>query len=105
MPLAPEVIESGSNVNLKTGLEMHAVQLYRMRENALGHDQRCDKIAEFHLSAASEKMTAIDPAEAFASKQMFTGDAVAQQLASLLAAINSGQQGTKSAGNTPPVTP
>ena len=105
MPISPEIIQAVADNNEKALGEAHAMQLYRQRENALGHDQRCDKIAEFHLSAASEKMTAIDPAEAYASKQMFTGDAGSDVLARLLAAINSGQQGVKSAQSTPPVTP
>ena len=102
---SPEILSAVADNNVKALGEAHAMQLYRQRENALGHDQRCDKIAEFHLAAGSNKMTNIDSAEAFASKQMFTGDVVAQQLAALLAALNSGQQGVKSAQTTPPVTP
>jgi len=97
--------DSISSNNLKALGEAHAMSIYRRQGNHDGHDQRCDKIAEFYLGGLSEKANSIDAAEAFASKQMFTGDVVAQQLASLLAALNSGQQGVKSAQTTPPVTP
>jgi len=104
MPLNETIVDTVSVGNLKTIGEMHDVQLYRQRENAISHDQRMDKIAEFHLAAHSKAMVETDASEAYANKQQFTGDAGADVLVRLLSALNSGQQGAKVAQTTPPET-
>ena len=54
---------------------------------------------------AVNKLLNMDPSEAVAVGKVMTGNDTAAQLSALLAALNSGQQGTKSAQTTPPVTP
>jgi hypothetical protein len=49
-------------------------------------------------------LTEVDPSEAVAALKMTSGNEVASTLGQLLAALQSGQVGTKVAQTTPPIT-
>ena len=74
-------------------------------QNAVSGQQRMQSISEAATTAAVDKLLHADPVEAVALNKIMTGNDVAAQMQSLLAALNSGQQGVKSAQTTPPVTP
>ena len=66
---------------------------------------RRNNIADQAMGLVLKNMIEVDPNEAFSLAKQFTSNDAATQLAQLLTALNSGAQGVKSAGNTPPTTP
>lgn len=52
-----------------------------------------------------KKLTEVDTLEALSVSKAMTGNDTAQVLAQLLADLGTGEQVSKTAGNTPPVTP
>ena len=62
-------------------------------------------IADLAMASAVKDLVTVDPQEAVSIAKTMTGNDLAQQLAQLLTALGSGQQGVKTAQTTPPVTP
>lgn len=74
-------------------------------QNAVAHQQQMNAISQAATTVAVNKLLNMDPSEALSLVKANSGNDVAQQMQQLLAALNSGQQGVKSAQTTPPVTP
>jgi len=114
MALPEEIVQSISISNAKSIAEQPAV----LSNLALANQIFNQNLTQSHQIAESNAMgvarlTAIkslaeydpiDVSQARASETLLTGDAVARQMQSLLAALNSGGQGVKSMAITPPVT-
>jgi len=108
--------ESVGNIDMKMlglGPDVSANMLYQglaqslviSAQNAVSQQQRMDQIGNAIVTQAVNLLINTDPTEAIAVGKEMSGNDLGQQLAQLLAVINSNNQGVKSAGNTPPVTP
>jgi len=73
-------------------------------QNALANQQNMNAINQAATTSAIDRLLHMDPAEALATVKANTGNDVASQLQSLLAALSSGQMSAKTAQTTPPVT-
>ena len=73
-------------------------------QNAVANQQQMDAVNRIATTQAMNLLMNLDPAEALATVKANTGNDVASQMQALLAALNSGQQGVKSAVTTPPET-
>ena len=91
-----------SNVAFYGGLAMKSAVLNQdlAQQNAIA-EQNAMGVARL---AAVKQLVEVDPAQSVALNKMMTGNDVAAQMQALLAALNSGQQGVKSAQSTPPET-
>ena len=105
MPLSQDIIDVVADVNLKQMGEMHSAQTALMREEAVGHFQRLNKIAEAAVTRGIKGLVEIDPSEARSASQLLTGNAVAQDGLSYSLVASLAQILAKNGGNTPPVTP
>lgn len=125
--LNPQVVDSVTTDNIKTIAEAGAHAMATAMQNLAAFQQASNsnilaiqQAAQQSLVAQTNAMTnllmattgaivknllEVDPGEAISVQKELSGNDTAQMLAQLLAALNSGQQGVKSAGNTPPVTP
>jgi len=112
----PQAADAVTFSNVKTIAETLAASnanLAQMAANAAGLAIQNAVANQANQSALSNAATAqainlllnVDPSQAVSENKLLTGNDVAATISSLLAAINAGQQGVKSAGNTPPVTP
>jgi len=112
----PQAVDAVTLSNVKTIAETGAAanaNLAQMAANAAGlavqnavaQQQQMNQIGNALTTQAVNLLLNIDPAEAIAASKAMTGNDTAATISNLLAALNSGQQGVKSAGNTPPVTP
>jgi L-alanine-DL-glutamate epimerase-like enolase superfamily enzyme len=112
----PQAADAVTFANVKTVAETLAAanaNLAQMAANAAGLAIQNAVANQANQSALSNAATAqainlllnVDPSQAVSENKLLTGNDVAATISSLLAAINAGQQGVKSAGNTPPVTP
>ena len=72
--------------------------------NATAHQQSMQQVQLAATGAIVKKLTEIDVAEAVSILKASSGNEVASNLAQLLSALGAGQQATKSAQTTPPVT-
>lgn len=104
MALAPEIVESVANANLKNVAEAPAFYSGIAMGNAVSHQQAMQQITLAATGAIVKQLTEVDPAEAVAVLKATSGNEVAATLAQLLAALGSGQQATKAAQTTPPPT-
>ena len=113
--VSPQVVDALTIDNVKTvaaTLAAANANLAQMAANAAGlsiqnsvtQQQQMNQIGNALTTQAVNLLLHMDPAEAVAISKALTGNDVAQVLANVLAAINSGQQGVKSAQTTPPVT-
>lgn len=113
--LADDVREAVANANFKVTAEAPTVMQNLALQNFIAHQQRLNQIAESELVSAQALNRAIlgrvvnslldtEPTDALAAQKVFSGNDVAQQITSLLAALASGQQGAKVAQTTPPPT-
>lgn len=84
---------------------MHSAQTGLMREEAVGHYQRLNKIAEAAVTRGIKGLVEIDPSEARSASQLLTGNAVSENALSHGLAAAVAQILSKMSGNTPPVTP
>lgn len=111
-----QVIDSVTTGNVKTIAEAgsfytqmgfsNAVANQQLAQaNALAHQQAMNQISQAATGALVKSIIEVDPSQAVAEQKVLSGNDTAGFLAALLAALNSGQQGVKAAGNTPPVTP
>jgi len=97
-----KTIASGPAVNSQfyQGLAMsNAVHNQNLTQANAIAEQNAMGIARL---AQIKAMIEVDPSEAQSINKMMTGNDVASQMQSLLAALNSGAQGVKAAVNTPP---
>jgi len=104
MPLDQGLVDSVGNENIKVGAGMPSAVLSLSLQNAVSHQNRMNVIAEAATGNIVRRMTELDPAEAAGILKTTQGD-LGAQLGALIAAISSNQQASKTAGNTPPVTP
>ena len=81
-----------------------AAALGQMTQDMVSAAARRNNLADQAMGQAMIAMTQTDPSEAISTAKMMSGNDLAQTLAQLLAAVNTGQQGTKSAQTTPPKT-
>ncbi len=105
MPIDQGVLDSVVNANMKTVGEAAAFYQAQAFANHVQSQNRLQMVAEAAVAKSIEMIQNIDMTEAAATTKVGTGNDVAAQMQALLAALNSGQQGVKAAGNTPPVTP
>jgi len=112
----PQITDAISQTDVKVVGEAPAeamAMLYQMTASAVGlainnavaSQQQMNAISNAATTQAVNKLLNMDASEAIALVKANSGNDIAQQMSTLLAALNSGQQGVKSAGNTPPVTP
>lgn len=104
MPVNEQIVDSVSASNLKTLGDGPAFYTNLAYGDAVAHQRAMNTIREASVGTIVDKLVNADPAEAMAVLKMTTGDSVAAQMQALLAALNSGQQGVKSAQTVPPVT-
>ena len=97
MALSQEIMDAVANSNFKAMAEMQLT-------NALAHQNRVNVIAETALATNLERMSTLDPTEAAGITGVMSGD-LSEIIGQLGAAVASIQQYSKTAGNTPPVTP
>ena len=105
MPVDQGIVDSVATANMKTGAEMGSHSLGLAMENAVAHQQAMFQIRELAIGNLAKAMTEIDTEQAVSMLKATSGNEVAAQIASLAAALASGQQQTKAAQTTPPVTP
>ena len=103
-PLAETAADAASFVNVKTFGDAPSFWLSQTMANAVSHAQRLNQIAEAATASAVKALLEVDPLEAISTVKALTGNDLAQVLSSLLAALQSGQIGTKTAQTTPPPT-
>lgn len=105
MPADQGLIDSVANANTKTVAEAAAHSMALIFQSNAAHFNRMNILAENALQAAIKGLHEVDPTEAVSIAKTLTGNDLAQQIAALMSAISTGQQQSKTAGNTPPVTP
>jgi len=99
------LIDSVANENTKVGAGAPAFYQSIAMSNAVSHQNRMNIVAEAATATAVNVLLNMDPSQAVSEQKVLSGNDLAQQLSALLTALNSGQQGVKSAQTTPPVTP
>lgn len=111
-----QVVDSITTGNVKTigeagsfytqmGFANAVANQQQAQQNALSHQQAMNAISQAATGAIVKSLIEVDPSQSVSENKLLTGNDTAAMLANLLAALNSGQQGVKAAGNTPPVTP
>lgn len=110
MPIPESVFDALGTENVKTNGGASAYYAAARMSDHTSHQRRMDAIAEDSARLSSllhgrlgRSVAEPDPTEAISTQKMLSGNDLAQNLAQLLAVINSGQQGVKSAVLTPPV--
>ena len=97
MALNEDIIQAVANANFKAMAEMGV-------QNALGHQQRLQILAEKALAKSLESMDTVDVPEGLGISAAERGD-LSKTITDLAAAVASIQQYLKGAQTTPPVTP
>lgn len=82
-----ELVKSVAGANLKVLGDLPAMLVGQMVQNALMSSKRTDVLAENALAAAVKGLHEVDPQEAKSLKELFTGNALAEQINSLGSAI------------------
>jgi len=103
-PLNEQVVDSVTASNFKNLGDAPAFYTSLAMGNAVAHQNRMAVVAEAATSSAVKKLTELDPAEAVAVLKATSGNEVASQLSSIMAALSSNQQSAKVAQTTPPTT-
>lgn len=67
--------------------------------------KRLDIIAEAATGNIIKNLTELDAIQSKAASEILTGDKIAEKISNLEAALAQNQMASKTAGNTPPVTP
>lgn len=83
-----EVVKSVAGTNFKVLGDLPAMLVGQMVQNALMSAKRTDVLAENALASSIKMLQEVDPQEAKALKELFTGNALAEQINSLGAAIS-----------------
>ena len=102
--IAEEIIDSVAISNLKTVAEVASHSMGLAMQNAVAHQNRLNIVAEAAIGNITKNLTEADPIEAVSILKTLSGNDLAQQLAQLLSALASNQQGAKTAQTTPPPT-
>lgn len=105
MPVPQEALDAVAHNNVKTIGEAGAFYASLAMADAVADQRAFGEIRRAATSAAVKNLLEADPIEAVSTLKVLSGNDSAQTLATLLAALNSGQQGVKVAQTTPPVTP
>ena len=104
MPIPESIIDSVASANLKNVGEAPAFYSGLAMGNAVPDQQAMNVIRQAAVGSIVKSLTEVDPSEAVAALKMTSGNEVASTLGQLLAALQSGQVGTKVAQTTPPIT-
>lgn len=114
MPVNPDIVEAIGIANMKTVAEQPAIlsnialsnQIFNQNVSQVNMlaEQNAMGIARLGAVKSIIEYNPMDASQARAEQHALTGDSVAQQMQSLLAALNSGGQGVKAMAITPPVT-
>ena len=102
--LDPSVLGAVSNTNMKSVGEGPAFYSNLAMSNAVAHQQGMNTILTAAVGSITKKLTEIDIAEAASIVKAATGQDFAGGIVSILAALASGQIGSKEAQTTPPST-
>jgi hypothetical protein len=105
MPIPDSIVESVAIDNVKTVAGGPAFYSNLAMGNAVAHQQGMNAILTAAVGSVVKGLTEMDPSEAIATSRALTGHDTASGMTALLAALQSGQVGTKIAQSTPPVTP
>jgi Lon protease-like protein len=81
-----------------------AFAMGRIYQSAADSYARLNTVAEAATAAAVRSLVQVGPIESVSTNKLMTGNDVASQIAALIAALASGQQSSKTAGTTPPIT-
>jgi hypothetical protein len=100
-----QTLDTLNNVNLKTVGEAASHSMGLAMENAVAHQAAMNQVRELAIGALAKSMTEMDPSQAVSILKATSGNEMASQITSLLAALSSGQQQAKVAQTTPPTTP
>lgn len=111
----PNITDSVSAANLKMLGDTPALMSQISTQDLVGHRNRMNILAETSLANSVtlqqaavgnvvRRLTELDISEAASQNKVATGNDLATQLGAMLTALNSGQQGVKSAISTPPTT-
>lgn len=82
-----EVVKSVAGVNFKVLGDLPAMLVGQMVQNALMSSKRTDVLAENALASSIKMLQEVDPQEAKSLKELFTGNALAEQINALGGAI------------------
>jgi hypothetical protein len=99
-----EIVKSVAGANFKVLGDVPAILTKMGLENAISHQNRVNVLSETALAAALKGLSEVDPTEAKSLQALFTGNQVAEQIASLGAAVAGLQEIVKAAQTTPPPT-
>lgn len=105
MPVPQEALDAVAHNNVKTIGEAGAFYTGMLMQDAIADARAFAEIRRAATASAVKGLLEVDPIEAISTLKALSGNDSAQGLATLLAALNSGQQGVKAAQTTPPVTP
>lgn len=105
MPIPDTITDSVAITNVKTSAEQVPFYQSLANANAVAHQQGMQTILTGIVGALGNKIANLDAAEAASVNKVATGNDVASMITALMSALNSGQQGVKSAQTTPPTTP
>ncbi len=105
MPIPDSIIDAVAATNLKNVGEAPAFYSGLAMGNAVSNQQSMNALQQAAVGSIIKGLTEVDPSEAVAALKLTSGNEVASTLGQLLAALQSGQVGTKVAQTTPPVTP
>jgi hypothetical protein len=98
------ILDSVASANYKTLSELGSHSAGLAMQNAVAHQSGLNQIRELALGALAKTMVEMDPSESISVLKALSGNDVAQQVTSLLAALSMGQQSAKVAQTTPPPT-
>lgn len=115
MPIPEQIVDSVAIDNVKSvasgsafysNLAMNnSVYMQQLAQQEALSSSRAMEVARLNAAhQGSRNAYEVNSEEARANAAMLSGDAIAQQMQSILGALNSGGQGVKSMGITPPVT-
>jgi len=104
MPANETIVDTLSIDNMKTIGEMGAHSIGLAMQNAVSHQQAMNQLSLAAVGSIVKNMSELDPAQAVSILKATSGNEVAATIAQLAAALSSGQQVTKAAQTTPPVT-
>ena len=104
MPADQGLIDAVADANIKTLAESTSFWMAQSMGNHVQSQNRLQILAETAMAKSIELLQNISMSEATAENKIATGNDVASQMQALLAALNSGGQGVKAMGLTPPVT-
>lgn len=88
--------------NLKTISELTSLAAGQIAQGGADHLNAMRAAREMLFLGAYKNANEVDPSESVATKGLVSGDAVAEKLSNLIAALASNQQASGISANTPP---